>query len=82
MIDITLNDKTKRAIECSTGISFSEIEKLDFDDIEKRIVKKIKNPIVRDYKNGDSRLPARGNVFLSLRRYIKLSDIDKKLNKI
>ncbi|MDR0605990.1 MAG: hypothetical protein LBG80_17010 [Bacteroidales bacterium] len=82
MINITLNDKTKRDIECSTGISFSDIEKLDFDEIEKHIVKKIRKSIVRDYKNVDRRLPARGNVFLSLRRYIKLSDIDKRLNKI
>jgi hypothetical protein len=82
MIDISLNEKTKHAIECSTGVSFSDIEQLNIEEIEKRIEKKIKKPIVRDYQNIDRRLPARGNVFLSLKRYIKLSDIDKKLNKI
>jgi hypothetical protein len=82
MIDISLNEKTKHVIERSTGISFSELKKLDIQNIEKRIEVKIKTPIMRNYKNHDRRLPARGGVFLALKRYIKLSDIDKKLNKI
>jgi hypothetical protein len=82
MIDISLNDRTKRSIEHSTGIPFSDIEKLDAEDIEKRIEENTKKTIGRNYGPRDRRLPARGGVFLTLKRYIRLSDIDKKLKRI
>jgi hypothetical protein len=58
------------------------MEKMDAETIEKHIEEKAKTAIIRNYKKKDPRLPARGGVFLTLKRYIKLSDIDKKLNKI
>ncbi|GHS97436.1 hypothetical protein FACS189421_04240 [Bacteroidia bacterium] len=82
MIDISLNPKTKRSIERSTGIPYSEIEKLDAESIDKLIEKKINKTIQMEYGVRDRRLPARGGVFLALRRYLKLTDIDRKLSKI
>jgi hypothetical protein len=81
-IDISLNEKTKRSIERSVGVPYSTICELDALSIDKMIEKKTKKPLVLDYGKRDLRLPARGGVFLALRRYIKMSLIDKKLSKI
>ena len=81
MINIALNKKTIESIVRSTGIPFAEIRNLDAESIDKRIEENKKKPILRNSKR-DRRLPARGTVFLTLKRYIKLSDIDKKLSKI
>jgi len=76
-----LNNETMRNIEYSTGISFSDIEKLDALSIDKRIEEKIKKPLALNYSERDKRLPSRGGVFLALRRYIKMSVIDKKIDE-
>jgi hypothetical protein len=82
MIDISLNEKTRRSIERSVGDSFSTICESAPQCIDKKIEKKNKKGLGLDYGARDSRLPARGGVFLALRRYIKIADIDKKLSKI
>jgi hypothetical protein len=50
--------------------------------MDKMIEKKNKKLLGLDYGKKDLRLPARGGVFLSLKRYIKMSCIDRKLRKI
>jgi hypothetical protein len=82
MLNISLNAITKRNIELSTGIPYEEIELLDAESIEKRIEENKKKPIIRNYGKIDRRLPMRGMVYLSLKRYIKMSDISKRLSKI
>jgi hypothetical protein len=82
MIDISLNEKTKRAIERSVGVPYATICESDALSLDKMIVKKTKRTLGLDYGKRDSRLPARGGVFLALRRYIKMSRIDKKLSRI
>jgi hypothetical protein len=82
MIDISLNEKTKFAIERSVGVPYSTICESDALSVDKMIEKKIKKPLGLDYRKRDLKLPARGGVFLALRRYIKMSDIDKKLSRI
>jgi len=81
MLNLSLTAETMQNIEYSTGISFSQIEKLDALSIDKLIEKKIKKPLTLNYSERDKRLPSRGGVFLALRRYIKMSDINKKLRK-
>ena len=82
MINLSLNNDTKRHIAYSTGISFSEIERLDALSIDKLIEKKNNKPLSIDYSKRDARLPARGGVFLTLKRYINMSYINKKLSAI
>ena len=81
MIDISLTSETKRNIEFSTGIPIAEIERLDAESIDKLIEKRIKKPLEIDPKI-DPRLPRRGSIYLLLARYLKMLDIDKKLNAI
>jgi len=82
MINLSLNNDTKRYIELSTGIPFSKIEELDAESIDKLIEKKNNKPLSIDYSEKDTRLPCRGGIFLALKRYIKMSDVDKKLSVI
>lgn len=82
MINLSLSNSTKRHIEYSTGISYSEIEELDALSIDKLIEKKNNKPLSIDYAKRDLRLPSRGGVFLALRRYIKMFDVDKRLGLI
>jgi hypothetical protein len=82
MIDISLNEKTKSAIERSVGVPYSTICESDATSIDKMIEEKIKKPLSLNYGERDTRLPARGGVFLALRRYLKMSFVDKKLSKI
>jgi hypothetical protein len=82
MIDISLNEKTKLAIERSVRVPYSTICESDALSIDKMIEKKIKKPLGLDYGKRDSRLPARGSILIALRRYIKISCIDRRLSKI
>jgi hypothetical protein len=82
MLNISLNAVTKRNIELSTGIPYEDIESLDAEGIEKRIEENKRKPIIRSYGKIDRRLPVRGMVYLSLKRYIKISDVNKRLSKI
>jgi len=82
MIDLSLNSDTRRHIELSTGIPFQKIIELDALSIDKLIEKKNNKPLEIDYLPRDVRLPSRGGVYLALKRYIKMLDVDKKLNKI
>ena len=82
MIDLSLNKETKRYIELSTGIPFHKIEELDAESIDRLIEKKNNKLLSIDYSKKDPRLPARGGVFLALKRYIEISDVDKKLSLI
>jgi hypothetical protein len=82
MIDISLNEKTKFAIERSVGVPFSTICELDALSIDKIIEKRTKKSLGLNYGKRDLRLPARGGVFLALRRYVKMSRIDRRLSKI
>jgi hypothetical protein len=82
MIDSSLNEKTKLAIERSVGVPYSTICESDALSIDKMIEKKIKKPLGLDYGKRDSRLPARDGALIALRRYIKMSCIDRRLSKI
>ena len=82
MINLSLNSKSKESIEKSTGIKFDLLVRMDALSIDREIEKKIKKRLFFNYGERDKRLPARGAVFLSLRKYIKMSDVDEKLSKI
>ena len=82
MLDLSLKNETKRYISLSTGIPFHEIEELDAESIERRIEQKIKKPLIITYSKRDRRMPVRGNVHILLERYIDMSIINEKLNKI
>jgi hypothetical protein len=82
MIDVSLNDQSKRSIEQRTGIPYNVIVSSDAMTIDRMIEKKIGKSLSLDYSPRDKRLPARGGVFLAMKKYIKMSDIDKYLSKI
>jgi len=82
MLDFTLNNQTMQSIEYSTGIPFSKIQNLDAISIDKLIEKKINKPLSLNYTDKDKRLQSRGNIFIFNKMYIKMDDIDKKLNEI
>jgi len=82
MISIELNNETKRSIELSTGIPYSQIEELDAESIDRLIEEKIKKPLSIVHAKRDWRLPARGGVFLTLNRFVSMSQIDKKISLI
>ncbi|MDR0546613.1 MAG: hypothetical protein LBG77_03380 [Dysgonamonadaceae bacterium] len=60
MIDIALNEKTKRSIERSTGISYATIVDSDALSLDKLLEQKIKKSLSFNYAKRDGRLPARG----------------------
>lgn len=78
---LELNEKTKRSIERSTGLSFSEIERMDATDIDQAISEKIGKELKLDLNRTRRPVTGRGSVYLALSRFLKFN-VDKKLSKI
>lgn len=80
-IQIQLNDESKQSIEHSTGLTFSELERMSAEEIDTAIEKKIKKRLTWNLRRNDTRLPFRGSVYLTMKRFITFN-ADKKLSKI
>jgi len=80
-MNITLNQKSQRSIEKSTGIGIQDLVTMDATTIDAKI--EAKTGKKRQYltKMG-SRLIGRGSVYLFLVRLLSLDIIDRKLSKI
>lgn len=76
-----LNEKSKKAIERSTGIKYEVLEQSDLDTLEEQIETKIGKRLTYS-SSKDKRLLGRGNVYMFLGRLVGMDVIDKKLSKI
>ena len=77
-MQISLNQKSKEAIEKITGLTYDQITSMEIEDIESSIEKKIGKKLNFRHKK-DSRLPSRGSVYLSLNRFFDFNH--KKMDK-
>ncbi len=80
---LELNEETKRAIERSTKVSFSELEKLDAISIDKKI-EAANNFKLSFPERLDSRAPGRGSVYVAFNRFIQYTSelLDEAIDRI
>lgn len=74
-------NRTLKVVESITGLTFEEINSLDFEN-EKELVERKTNKILHFSKKIDSRIFGRGNPLLAKRRITTLKDLDEKLEDI
>lgn len=75
----TLNQTSKKYLEQVSGLSWNQVIEMDVEDLDKAIEKKIGKQLTF-FKRDDSRLPGRGSVYLTLKRFLSFNH--RKMNKI
>lgn len=79
IMEMILNQISKKSIEKQTGLSWSQIVSMDVEELDKAIERKIGKKLSFPKKR-DLRLPGRGSVYLALNRFFDFNH--KKMNKI
>lgn len=74
-------NRTLKVVESITGLTFDEINSLDFES-ERELVKRKTNKILHFSKQTDSRIFGRGNPLLAKKRITTIEDLDDKLEDI
>lgn len=74
-------NRTLKVVESITGLTFDEINSLDFES-ERDLVERKTNKILHFSKKNDSRTFGRGNPLLAKKRITTLKDLDKKIEDI
>ena len=74
-------NKTLRVVESVTGLTFKEINSLDYDTERELIKKKTQKPVIFSKKK-DGRVFGRGNPLLAQKRFTTIEEIDKRLEEL
>jgi len=77
-----LNQKSKDNIRKSTGLEISKISEMSSEEINTYLENRINKKLEYEMPQNDDRLIGRGSILLFLRRFLKLSFIEKKLSRI
>ena len=78
---ITLNERTQKSIEKSTGIKVRDMVAMDAEKIDLAIEKRMGKKLQFLSSKG-GKLSVRGSVYIFLNRLISVFIIDKKLSQI
>lgn len=75
-----LNQQTRNSLFKKVGLTYEQMQQMDAEEIDSFIEKRIGKKLAYGFSKGH--IVNRGSVYLSLKRLLPISKVDKALSKI